>query len=279
MNGDLNSSEQKFQALVAESVDLIETTLRNSELSLLERANVALKVLAMASIEQKSELRFNSSPMSQSLGSTPAIESTQILENHWVVSPQFVQINDFLSPEEYQTALEIAFSHQSEFFEAGIFNKAVNYRQSFVLLFKNLPDFYELMRLKILETRPHVLEQLGLTSFLVSFVEMQMTVYQDGGFYKIHSDIDPEKAPTRTLSYVYYFYQEPKSFYGGELRLYETQFSGEEPKIQENFEMIQPRNNTIVFFDSRCKHEILPISCPSGRFEHSRFTINGWVCR
>ena len=40
--------------------------------------------------------------------------------------------------------------------------------------------------------------------------------------------------------------------------------------------LVQPLQNQLVCFPSGCLHEILPVVCPSGAFEHSRFTINGW---
>ncbi|NJO47704.1 MAG: 2OG-Fe(II) oxygenase [Oscillatoriales cyanobacterium RM2_1_1] len=272
----MNSStidQDKLQALVKDSLDLIAASLNNPELTLLDRVTVALKVLEMAGVYSQ-----------QIVESNHRLEALQpdIIQStmpRLMIPPKFVQIDNFLSAEAHQTVLEISRNHQSEFFEAGIFNQAPDYRKSLVLLLKDLPDFYEMMRLKVLEFRPNVLEELGLSNFLVSFVEMQITAHNDGGFYKIHSDADPNKAINRVLSYVYYFYQEPRAFYGGELRLYETHLIGDESTIQENFMMIQPRNNSIVFFDSRCKHEILPVSCPSGDFAHSRFTVNGWVRR
>ena len=43
--------------------------------------------------------------------------------------------------------------------------------------------------------------------------------------------------------------------------------------------LIEPRNNSIIFFLSRYMHEVLPVSCPSQSFADSRFTVNGWVRR
>lgn len=106
---------------------------------------------------------------------------------------------------------------------------------------------------------------------------MQMTAHNDGCFYKIHNDSGDAPTATRILAYVYYFYQEPKAFSGSELRLYNTELDGTRQTALSDFEDIEPRNNSIVFFDSRCKHEVIPIHCPSRQFAHSRFTLNGWL--
>lgn len=106
---------------------------------------------------------------------------------------------------------------------------------------------------------------------------MQMTAHNDGCFYKIHNDSGDKLTATRILTYVYYFYQEPKAFSGGELRLYNTELEGARQTALSQFEDIEPRNNSIVFFDSRCMHEVRPIHCPSRHFTQGRFTLNGWL--
>ncbi|MEO1185168.1 MAG: 2OG-Fe(II) oxygenase, partial [Cyanobacteria bacterium J06636_27] len=118
-----------------------------------------------------------------------------------------------------------------------------------------------------------------IPEFSVSHVEMQMTAHNDGAFYKAHTDAGSEKTKTRELTYVYYFYQEPKQFSGGELKIYDTEVQGKKVIQKENSQVIEPRNNSIVFFNSRCKHEVLPISCSSNEFKASRFTLNGWLRR
>ena len=55
---------------------------------------------------------------------------------------------------------------------------------------------------------------------------MQLTAHNDGCYYKIHNDAGSEKTANREISYVYYFYQEPKAFSGGELKIYDTELKG-----------------------------------------------------
>ncbi len=73
--------------------------------------------------------------------------------------------------------------------------------------------------------------------------------------------------------------QEPKAFSGGELLLYNSKIENNLYVNAESFTKIEPRNNSIVFFLSRCMHEVLPVNCKSKAFADSRFTINGWVRR
>jgi Rps23 Pro-64 3,4-dihydroxylase Tpa1-like proline 4-hydroxylase len=73
---------------------------------------------------------------------------------------------------------------------------------------------------------------------------------------------------SRELTFVYYGHREPLPFTGGELRM-----------IDGDAATIVPHQNSIVFFPSHYLHEVMPIYCPSGRFEDSRLTFNGWLHR
>jgi hypothetical protein len=43
--------------------------------------------------------------------------------------------------------------------------------------------------------------------------------------------------------------------------------------------VIDPKNDSIVFFRSHTRHEVKAVTCPSGQFEDGRFTLNGWIRR
>ncbi len=261
-------SNQQFNQLLNQSYQLIESVLNDSNVSNLDKVEIALKILEIAHHRQSSD-------HSISLAVNPET-ATETIE----LPADYVQIENFLSPEEHQAALELAFAHQDHFFSSKVLNHAEDHRKSSVFVMKNIPDFYEMMRHKVLEVRPQVLDKLNLDQFLVSWLEMQLTAHNHGDFYKIHNDAAPgENTWNRVLTYVYYFHQEPQSFYGGELRIYDSIIQREDVMIQDHFKTIEPQNNTIVFFDSRCKHEVMPVICPSQKFEDGRFTINGWIHR
>lgn len=264
----MTQSLEQFNQLLNQSYQLIESSLNDENTPHSEKVEIALKILEIAHRSPCENLSIPLSTEPESSGS--AIK----------LSMNSVQIENFLSPEEYQTALELAFTNQEHFFKSQVLNHAEYHRKSSIFVMKNIPDFYEMMRQKVLEVRPQVLEKLNIPQFLVSWLEMQLTAHNHGDYYKIHNDAAPgENTWNRVLTYVYYFYQEPKGFYGGELRLYETLVEAERCIIQDDFKIIEPKNNSIVFFDSRCKHEVMPVICPSQKFEESRFTINGWIHR
>jgi Rps23 Pro-64 3,4-dihydroxylase Tpa1-like proline 4-hydroxylase len=42
------------------------------------------------------------------------------------------------------------------------------------------------------------------------------------------------------------------------------------------FHDVEPLHNSLVVFPAWLPHEVLKVSCPSGRFADSRFAINCW---
>lgn len=178
--------------------------------------------------------------------------------------------------EKYYAVLDFALANTANFRPSQTVTQAPNYRQSSLLFSYDFPHIYEWMKLQLLKQFPKICAQLNHAYFPLTQIEMQMTAHNEGNFYKIHNDSGSETTQKREITYVYYFYQEPKGFTGGELQLYDTVLNGKYPLSQTPAQLIQPQNNSIVFFDSDCQHEVLPVHCSSGLFEHSRFTINGW---
>ncbi|MDY6937318.1 MAG: 2OG-Fe(II) oxygenase [Cyanobacteriota bacterium] len=290
-------SEDKLQHLAAQAIETLEALLNSRELSPKERADVAFKILEMTGtlpsvkVSQPTGLATNgaaanhatstvrSATVSEVNGSQTAVAQLATQPRSQFLQAQYIRIDNFLSPQDNARALEIALSHAEEFVATTTTTKAANYRQSSVLYATLFPEFYDFLQQKILKTLPSVLDKLQHPSFPIAKVEMQLTAHNDGCFYKVHNDAGSENTATRELTYVYYFNGEPQKYSGGELRLYDTQLQGNAVIGHEKSKTIEPANNSIVFFNSRCRHEVMPVSCPSQKFEDSRFTLNGWVRR
>lgn len=273
--------------LLDRAVATLSEALGSPELPLSDRANLALRVLeltnkvplvqlAAPAATQVAALQARSATVIR--GEQPANLPESALLTHRL-TPQVYQIDQFLSPEEHGAALQVALTHEDQFVGSKTTTNAVDYRRSSILYATLYPELYELLRQRILAILPVVVDQLKMPRFTPSQVEMQLTAHNDGCFYKIHNDSGSPETLTRVLTYVYYFYQEPKQFSGGELRLYETDLEGSMVTASDHSHMVEPLNNRIVFFDSRCKHEVLPVRCPSRQFADSRFTLNGWIRR
>lgn len=280
-----------LNSLAVKSQQTLEKILDDTQISPSEKAEIALKILQIANSPDKSEqLKVienqntklpltvkNSEPAKIAQFPTNNINASQVQSQLFPAT--YLQIDDFLPEEEYQQVIETAFNKQSEFKDSRTVTNTANYRQSLILPAKEFSEIYYLVKSKLLEKFPSLINYLKHPEFSVSHVEMQMTAHNDGAFYKVHTDAGSEKTKTRELTYVYYFYQEPKQFSGGELKIYDTEMQGKKFIQKENSQVIEPRNNSIVFFNSRCKHEVLPISCSSHEFKASRFTLNGWLRR
>lgn len=274
----------KFEQLVGEAIDTLLTLLKSDALSASERAKIALKILEMAGDASRSSVdaAAGGSSSSSVQVEVPVPNSSSVLSAQppsRFLPASYVQIDNFLSPEENREALNIALSNQQQFIASTTTTNAENYRQSWVLYATLFPEFYEVLKKKILKTVPSAIAQLKMSEFLISKVEMQLTAHNDGCYYKVHNDSGSEATATREITYVYYFCQEPPKFSEGALRLYDTELKEGNASQYNTFKDIEPRNNRIVFFNSRCKHEVLPVRCPSRKFEDSRFTLNGWIRR
>jgi SM-20-related protein len=195
------------------------------------------------------------------------------------IPANYILLNDFLSPAENSQALQIALTKASDFLTSTTTTNLDGYRQSSLLYATLFPEFYDLLRLRILKTLPSVLQQLDYPTFNIGLVEMQLVAHNDGCYYKVHNDSGSEETATREISYVYYFHQEPKAFSGGELRIYDTEINNGTVTSRDISKTLVPRNNSIVFFDSRLQHEVMTVNCPSRAFGDSRFTLNGWLRR
>lgn len=206
----------------------------------------------------------------------PRTSSTPAPQNRSLIS-EYVQIDHFLTAEECDRLMNYVLRHQSEFVSTQTSTQASNYRESVVLY--AFPEFADLISQRIHQMFPDIISKLGIPSFQISQVEAQLTAHNHGNFYKIHNDNGSPDTATRELTYVYYFYQEPKPFSGGELVIYDSKVENNYYVQAETFRTVEPRNNSIVLFLSRYMHEVLPVCCSSQQFADSRFTINGWLRR
>jgi SM-20-related protein len=177
----------------------------------------------------------------------------------------YIRLPEFLSPEENLQIFDYANFHQLSFVDSKVTPDAVNFRRSAVLY--DLDDIGIKFESRIGELMPEVLEQFSILPPTQLRFETQLTVSNDGDFFKPHIDNGTLEISHRIVTYVYYFHRVPQAYRGGQLRLYDL----------ELFKDLNPKNNLLVLFPSWVLHEVLPVICPSRQFADGRFTINGWV--
>ncbi|MCW3818993.1 2OG-Fe(II) oxygenase [Micromonospora sp. DR5-3] len=130
---------------------------------------------------------------------------------------------------------------------------------------------------RIREQLGEVLPRLKHPAFQLGEIELQATVNGDGDYFRLHRDSDG--TDTRELTFVYFFFPEPRRFSGGELRVFETRDVDGQLIPTDRSQTIVPRGNLAVFFPSRHEHEVLPVRVPSGTLEDARFSVTGWIHR
>jgi len=195
-----------------------------------------------------------------------------------------VVLDEFLAPAELETLMRYAQAREpryriSEVISPGVPGGSVDfeYRRSMVLFDLDDPGAALVERARAY--LPRVLEKLGRQPFPIARVEAQITASNDGDFFRWHCDDGEGEIATREITFVYFVHREPKPFRGGELRIFDTRKENGVFVPTAHCQVVAPRQNQIVFFQSALAHEITPIECPSRAFVDSRFTVNGWFHR
>jgi len=119
---------------------------------------------------------------------------------------------------------------------------------------------------------PNVRASLGMRPALHGEIEVSIVAYGDGDRYVRHIDTYTGPAasgPPREITFVGYFFREPRRFTGGALRLFDV-------RGREHVD-IDPACGLVTAFPSWLPHEVLPVACPNGDFADSRFAVNIWV--
>ena len=199
-----------------------------------------------------------------------------------VSSPQIVRhrvlhLGGFLSPPELEALWTYTMGAQATFVPSGTSDRAENYRQSLVL--DPSPAFAQSFTAKIRTILPQVVAHLRMKPFALGNIECQITASNDGSYFNVHTDAGHNETLRRQLTYVYYFHRQPKAFEGGELRVYDDQVRNGKLARYDTWQTIEPRHNSIVFFQAPVMHEVTRVRVPSGEFRDSRFTVNGWISR
>lgn len=143
----------------------------------------------------------------------------------------------------------------------------------------DFPEFADLFRDRVRALVPQLVTAFGLPEFPIADIECELAAQNDGDYCRRHTDNSAPDTVERTISFVYYFHREPKSYSGGKFRLYNNHVVDGRYECGDLAADIEPKNNSVLLFPSHCHHEVLPLRCPSKRFVDGRFTISGWVRR
>jgi SM-20-related protein len=203
------------------------------------------------------------------------------------ILPKFHVIHDFLDQKDLGNLLEMAISRETDFHHATVSkgpDEAVQLdKRSARKLEGGLGELKPVFHKRVSEVLPVLFEKTGVLAAEVARIELELAAHNDGDFFKPHIDtLTGESGRSkglsstrRLLSGVFYFYQEPRRFCGGELRIHSFGSSGTPGRYVD----IIPEQNMFVSFPSFAMHEVLLVRCESKSFDASRFSVNCWVHR
>ena len=206
------------------------------------------------------------------------LDSFHMVDDIFFKPPVHGRIVNWLGPEMVARLLDFAQTHRDDFHPSGVSNpidggKRIDPTIRRSQKVKPSGELRDELKSGARAALPEMCRQLGSGRFEPSDFEIEMVAHGDGAFFTKHRDrLMGPYSHRRVISAVYYFHRMPKSFTGGVLRLYPVASS----KQSAAFVDIEPANDTLVFFPSWFPHEVLPVKCPSGQFEDSRFAINCW---
>lgn len=192
--------------------------------------------------------------------------------------PPYLIFPDFLSKELIEQLFSLAIAKQTEFKPSQIdnLNRRIDADIRISQILRDFDHLFEPLKQSFQEIKQQAMFELKLSAFELAHCEIELAVHEDGAFYKRHIDTStntPDAKTQRVMTGVLYFHQQPRRFDGGQLRLYSL------TKDESTYIDIEPEYNSLVLFPAWAPHEVLPVSCPSGLFEHARFAINCWYRR
>jgi len=194
-----------------------------------------------------------------------------------IVRHPVLHIDNFLDATSLSFLMQSVFGQESVFRPSAVSDGKDDYRRSLVM--QAPKDIERLMLDRIRQVIPDAIRQVRVPAFNVSQIECQVTANNDGSYFRVHTDAGDPTTIRRVFTYVYYFNHQPRAFEGGDLRVYDDQIRNGKFARIDSFQVIEPRHNSIVFFNAAVMHEVTPVRVPSGLFRDSRFTVNGWVHR
>lgn len=203
----------------------------------------------------------------------PSVPASPVNEIPVAEKSPYLMLDNFIDPALHAELLRFVLAHERDFAPVAA-NGAPR-----SLVMQEFPEFAGLFRDRVRSLLPQLAVAFGIGEFPAGEIECELAAHNDGDYLRLHNDVGSPETEERTITYMYYFNNEPKSFTGGEFRLYGGRIVDGSYECGEPAAELEPKNNCILFFPSHCHHEVLPVRCPSNRFIDGRFTVNGWVHR
>ncbi|MFD3698418.1 2OG-Fe(II) oxygenase [Streptomyces sp. NPDC058646] len=207
---------------------------------------------------------------------TGVLSSAKSWSPELVVPAPVCRFENFLGAERSDALLDYAISREEHFAAGTVMDPltgrlSVKGRDSLVL-----PVSSPVLSRHLADCLPLVQEVLGHRTPLSRSLTV-LSSHGEGGHFGVHTDASHVPDVATALSAVYYLHRRPRGFGGGQLRLYDTAVRGGRAERAESWRTIEPDHDSLVFFPSSAFHEVVPSTCPSGRFSDHRFTLTTWI--
>ncbi|MGO1120012.1 2OG-Fe(II) oxygenase [Rhodovibrionaceae bacterium A322] len=197
----------------------------------------------------------------------------------------FLRQEDWLPKERHDSLMAFVERHQDQWIDAtvwtkGKYQKSADHRVASVLY--DPPDIREWFLPMIEAELPRAFEHLNMVPFTPKRMELQVSTYRQGEYYRAHRDTawpeaEEPQSDGRVLTFVYYFSRQPQRFQGGDLKLYDTNTSN--GVLGDGHSLVRPQDNSLILFPSVALHEVCPLELNSTDPLDGRFTVNGWLHR
>jgi len=205
--------------------------------------------------------------------------ATSVIAGQMLLPPHQI-FENFLTPAEHGSLLDFVLTNRERFAAATVYNDGVQVvsqsQRTSEKLAGGLGPLKDMFLDRVKENVSAMFGGAGIQEKPVVRYETELVAHRDGGRFGRHIDTltgankrDDDSPGYRTVSCVYYFYRQPRAFTGGQLRLFTF---GSDDHVD-----IEPLENAFLVFPSFAAHEVRPVTCPSGVFEDSRFSVNCWL--
>ncbi len=190
----------------------------------------------------------------------------------------YMHVVNFLSDELSQELLAHAVMSEAAYTPSRVGvkveNDEVDERARISRVTRDLGRFEAVLQETIRDFLPDILAGLRMATFKTrDKIELELAAHGDGAFYKPHIDMRLGETADRVVSAVYYLHSRPRTFSGGELRIFPaSNLPGDDVPVD-----IAPTHNSLLVFPSYARHEVRPVTCPGAAFQDYRFAVNCWI--
>ncbi|MET1254964.1 2OG-Fe(II) oxygenase [Aliikangiella maris] len=203
-------------------------------------------------------------------------------DTNQVKPASFKIYSEFLNRAEHDYFISKVIRHESSFKDDGIFygdRSEIDKTKRYTKFFKLNDNEKQLFIRKLAPKVDGLLNNFLLEKLAIKEFELKLTVHPKGGFFHIHQDgFYKIRGGVRVLSWIYYFYNLPKNFTGGDLILFDSNCNNENHQYhQERFTRYIPVDNQLIIFPSHFFHGVTPVDMPVSNFISSRFAISGHI--